>query len=409
MRTFLLWFAALTAPAAALAACGSSDTPATNPPDGGGPDAPGVDGQPPPPDGGGSDVVSNPDAPADAPAEAAPPVDWNKQIRFLASIDPGANGGYNFRVEPPNAKVPSQTNMLTGNTPQMITVLPSRKFAYVPLGTTNAIDAYEVFPDTLTRIDPGAFAVVGKDARFACAHPSSNFLYVTNFGDNNVSVLKFDAKGVPSSASTAAANEGPQACVVDPSGALLFVAQRTAAQVSAFTIDAQTGALSARQDTVVPTDPVALAVHPKLKVIYVVSSGGKAINAYTYAANGMLTPNGSVTPGKAANPTPMGVAITPSGEWLYSSNNTDTVVNIYAVNGTTGALTAAGTADVPTGGRAVTADPGGAWLFVHTDNSAITIFDVNAQTGALTAHPTTLGAGAVPWADAIFYTDQKVP
>src|SRR5262249_34469668 len=145
------------------------------------------------------------------------------------------------------------------------------------------------------------FTVVGTDARFACPHPSSKFLYVTNFGDGTVSTLAVGATGGLTAAGAVATTlAGPQACAVDPSGTLLFVASRTAAQVSAFTIDGNTGALSARQDMAVPTDPVALVVHPTLKVIYVASSTGKAISAWTFAANGALTANGSVTPGNAA-------------------------------------------------------------------------------------------------------------
>jgi hypothetical protein len=64
---------------------------------------------------------------------------------------------------------------------------------------------------------------------------------------------------------------------------------------------------------------------------------------------------------------------------------------------------------VPTGGRAVTADPGGAWLFVHTDDASITVFDINAASGALTAHTQKIGGGPNPWGDAIFYTGLKVP
>jgi 6-phosphogluconolactonase (cycloisomerase 2 family) len=415
MRTSLFWIASFViAPTAALIACGSSDSPVTNAnPQGVGTDAPGVDGNSPGPDGGGSDVVTTQEAEAeaaaDAPPEAAPPVDWNKEVRFLASIEPSASGGYNFRIEPPNAEVASQTTMATGDTPQMVAVVPSMKFAYVPLGTTNGVDGFQVYPDTLKRMNDDPFTVVGNDARFACAHPSSNFLYVTNFGDSTVSALKIDGKGLLTAAGAAAqALAGPLPCVVDPTGTVLFVASRTASQVSAFAIGAD-GTLSGRQDFAVAADPVALALHPKLKVLYVASATGKAVSAFTYAANGALTANGSVAPGKAAAPMPMGLAVTPSGAWLYSSNNADTVVNIWAVNATTGALTAAGSAEIVTGGRAVTADPGGAWLFVHTDNSVITVFDVNAATGALTAHPTTLGAGATPWADAIFHTGLKVP
>jgi 6-phosphogluconolactonase (cycloisomerase 2 family) len=363
----------------------------------------------PVPDDGGNDAASQGDAPADAPAEAAPPIDWNKEVRFLASIEPEITGGYSLRVEPPKAYQPSFTEIATDATPQMIVVLPAMNYAYVPLGKANGVDRLKVNPDTLAKLDTAPFTV-GNDARFACAHPSSNFLYVTNFGDSTVSALKVAADGTLSASGAAAqAVAGPQACVVDPSGKILFVASRTTPQLSTFIIDAQAGTLSGRQDLSVPNDPIAVAIHPTLNVVYVASAEGNAISAFTYAANGALTANGSVKPGKADAPMPMGLAIVPSGAWLYSSNNADTVVNIWAVDAKTGALTAAGTADVPTGGRAITADPGSAWLFLHADDSHITIFDVDATTGGLTPHPKLLGGGKNPMTDAIFYTGVTVP
>jgi 6-phosphogluconolactonase (cycloisomerase 2 family) len=224
-----------------------------------------------------------------------------------------------------------------------------------------------------------------------------------------VSALKIAPDGMLSAVSGAAAQttDGALACAVDPSGKFLFVVGRTASQLSVFAIDGS-GALSGRQDTTVAADPVALVVHPKQNVLYVASAGGNAVSAFTYAAsNGALTAAGSVTPGKVAAPKPMGLALSPDGKWLYSSNNADTVVNIWSV-GATGALSAAGTADVLTGGRAVTADLGGAWLFVHTDDSRITVFDINSTSGALTAHANAIGGGTNPWADAIFHTGLKV-
>jgi 6-phosphogluconolactonase (cycloisomerase 2 family) len=151
------------------------------------------------------------------------------------------------------------------------------------------------------------------------------------------------------------------------------------------------------------TSPWGVVTHPALNVVYVSNSGDSTISAFNYDDNsGALTEiTGSPF---ASGDTPKGMAIDPAGKWLFSANSVDDTVSTFSIDQTTGALTAI-SPDVPVGKInvdpkptpvAIAVDPSGQWVYaVNQLDHSVSLFTLNSTTGVLTLVGTyAAGTGA---------------
>ena len=100
-----------------------------------------------------------------------------------------------------------------------------------------------------------------------------------------------------------------------------------------------------------------------------------------------ITGNLAVINSAPSDVNPYAIAVTPNGAFVYTANSGAADISIFAVNATTGAVTAAGTASTGVGSApyGITVDPSG--LFVLAADSAggtLVVFQINQTTGALT-------------------------
>jgi 6-phosphogluconolactonase len=211
----------------------------------------------------------------------------------------------------------------TGTSVFFITVDPSGKFLYVAnvnmaLGST--ISAFTINPGTglLTAVAGSPFAT-GSNPLSLAIDPSGRFLYVAtygplNYGSGGVSAYAIDATSgalTPITpffrlSSLFSAGTGTNSVIVDPSGKYVYVANELSNDISMFTIDAGSGALTAMTGSPFPTTgtgPHSIAVDPSGKFAYVVNETSNdisvhPINATTgalMAAVGSPMPNGPGT------------------------------------------------------------------------------------------------------------------
>lgn len=179
-----------------------------------------------------------------------------------------------------------------------IAVSPIANFVYV----TNTIGSQPLLQGEVTQYsyDPMTGALNKVNTYLAGTTPSGiaiapkgQYLYVSNFGSNNVSGFTIASDGTlsPTNQSPYPAGIGPQAMVADPVENFLFVADFTSNQISAYKISAASGQLS-------PLAPAAVST-------------------------GM---------------TPVDIAIDPTGVYLYTANLAAASLSGFHVNPTTGAL-----------------------------------------------------------------------
>jgi hypothetical protein len=127
---------------------------------------------------------------------------------------------------------------------------------------------------------------------------------------------------------------------VDPSGKFAYVANGLDDNVSAYTIDSTTGALTQLSNSPFAAGggPTSVAVDPSGKFAYVTNHLVDNVSAYTIdRTTGALTLVGFFL---AEAHQPVSVAVDPSGRFAYLANfSPQNIVSAYTIDSTTGALT----------------------------------------------------------------------
>ena len=185
-------------------------------------------------------------------------------------------------------------------------------------------------------------------ASFGCTRAPARFLYVANFGSDDISVYTVDsASGVLGAVrgSPFAAGRGPRAVAVAPSRRFAYVVNHGSSDVSVYRIDAKSGRLTpvAGSPFASGDAPRDVVVTPSGRYLYVVCAGPRrydqtvgSIAAYAiHSETGALSPLvGSPMPAMGS---PSAVAMTPSGNVLFVTSGF--AIAAYTADGATGALT----------------------------------------------------------------------
>jgi 6-phosphogluconolactonase (cycloisomerase 2 family) len=180
-------------------------------------------------------------------------------------------------------------------------------------------------------------------------------------------------------------------------------------QVNAYTVSSSNGAIVTYR--LVPatgelrrngysgagTSPPSITLSPSGKFAYAVNDLSDEVSVYTIdTKTGALTDLGAAV---ATGTTPQGVTIHPSGKFAYVANFGSNDVSAYAINSTTGALTSLGNAVAAgTNPVSVSVDPDGRSVHVANFNSADLLdYRIDPQTGILSVGGLNKGATRNPF------------
>jgi len=179
--------------------------------------------------------------------------------------------------------------------------------------------------------------------------PAGRFVFAADLGLDKVLIYRLDpAKGSlapndPPHAATAPGS-GPRHFCFHPNGRFAFVVNELLSTVTAFRYDAENGALSEVQT--IGTLPAGfdgrsttaeILVHPSGKFLYVSNRGHDSIAIFSVdAETGRLTATGHTPSG---GKTPRNFNLTPDGRWLVTANQNTGNVCVYRVDEKTGQLT----------------------------------------------------------------------
>jgi 6-phosphogluconolactonase (cycloisomerase 2 family) len=164
------------------------------------------------------------------------------------------------------------------------------------------------------------------------------------------------------------------------------VANFTASSVSGFSLDK--GALKNVPNSPVALgyQPVALAVTPNNKFLYVAAQGN--INMYTINTDGSLTGASGGT--GVAIVDVISMDISPDGQWLLALNASPLLaqISVFRINASTGALTSAepGKLAIPDAvivPKMVRISPNGAFVFAALGTGGDVVFNFDTTTGVL--------------------------
>ncbi|TAJ19300.1 MAG: hypothetical protein EPO68_06530 [Planctomycetota bacterium] len=197
--------------------------------------------------------------------------------------------------------------------------------------------------------------MAGDQPRGGAVHPSGKFLYVANQFSGNVSSFSIDAStGALTPIATIAAGTAAHAVTVDPTGRLAYVACAGSVGIAdgtlaMFSINPTTGALTALAAAAPGgwSDTFDVAIHPNGRFLYVADQLLQSVTQYLINTNpGNATEDGALqflTTMNVAQPVRY-IRLNAAGSVLYAGSESDAsvpaqVILSYGVDATSGALT----------------------------------------------------------------------
>lgn len=324
----------------------------------------------------------------------------------------------------------------------------STDFLYAALPTQNQINAYREDPNsgvlTTLSITP---ITAGQGVRSMVIHPSKKFMYAVNSFEDDVSLYTLSVSGaITENTLRQPTGTTPSLLVMDKAGQFLYVANTGSNSVSSFSIDSSAGTLTpipacssspncpfqigaeALNMQVSPsgnflyvtvgiaqsgstgsvevwslnagalsqivqvepagTTPAGLAIHPSGGFLYTANFGDNSISEFTIQSDGSLNPLGTIAAGLGTLSSPVALLIDNAGKFLYVVNQSSSTIVAYSI-GSDGSLAlipssfSVGTNATPS---FIASDAAGHYFFVGNNTSpSIESFAVNTDTGVLTA------------------------
>ena len=264
------------------------------------------------------------------------------------------------------------------------------RFAYTANFYDGTVSMYTVNAAT-GQLRHNGYALAGVNPISVTVDPSGKFAYVANRGASDVSAYTIGVNGTLtkivcsvgcSIAGNFLAGTSPYSVTVDPTGKFAYVANNfngaPGNSVSAYTINASTGALAAVAGSpfVAGVSPISVTIDPTGKFAYAANYGSSDVSAYLInTSTGALTPidadpNTAGIQNFLAGTNPMSVTIDPTGKFAYVANSfnggiTGNSVIAYSINPTSGVLTTIGIiSSAGTSPLSVTVHPSGKFAYV---------------------------------------------
>jgi 6-phosphogluconolactonase (cycloisomerase 2 family) len=294
-------------------------------------------------------------------------------------------------------EVPTGANSM----PVAIKFTPDGKSAFVvnkgvpPSGSDNIV-AYTVNGDGSVSAAGSAVASGGPNPVAMAIDPGTKFLFVANQGTGGISgtssISVYTISGTTLAlASTTPTDDFASDLAVSRIGNFLYVTNTVGAQptlqgeVTQYSYDATSGALSRVNTYFVGTTPAGVAINKK-GFLYVSNFGSNNISGFMIASDGTLSPTPNSPYSLGAGVGPQSILADPVEDFLYVAAFTSNQVSGFLISSSSGALTALTPNAVSTGSgpSGLAMDPTGVYLYTTNIGSAsLSGFHLDVTTGAL--------------------------
>jgi 6-phosphogluconolactonase len=303
--------------------------------------------------------------------------------------------------------------------------------AWLGCGTTSSRYLYAAIPGgpgggeiVAYREDPNAGVLtqlagspiqVGGAVHSLAIHPSGKYLYAANpgtsAGPGNISLFTISNTGALTEVTPrTAAGNAPTLLVMDQSGSFLYAANIGSEDISVYSIDSGSGALTPVPQTSGATAPVGLSalnmvLTPSGTSLYITGAAGSAQSAVGIVEQFVVN-QGVLSPPPApqqntflAGRNPNGLVIDPGGAFLYTANNLDNTISEFSIN-SDGSLT--GVSGSPLGESftiptALLIDKSGKYLYVANQGSSnVAAYSLGSSGGLTLLASSPFGTGASP-------------
>ncbi len=274
----------------------------------------------------------------------------------------------------------SPATVAAGTNPFSISVEPTGEYVYVSNWGSNNVSQYKIEADGKLTALPTATVATGKNPNAVTINHHDQYAYVANFADNTVSqyTIGLDGLLVPMSAPAVASGTAPASLIVAPNDKYAYVGNFGAdlqnppsgpGTISQYSVGSDGSLTPMSSATAVSgSGPNALAIDPASKYLYVANFGDNTVGQYTINSDGSLT--AMPLPAVNTGGTPVGIAIDPTGSYVYIANRADGTISQYTVDTTAGSPTAGSltpmltpAVQAGTSVSGVTIDPTGQFLY----------------------------------------------
>ncbi len=274
----------------------------------------------------------------------------NPNGKFLYVANPG-DGLHQFAINQSSGALTSLTGndglVAAGDAPQWVAISSggSGTFAYAPNFNDGSVSQYVVASDGKLQSNGVAASGLLKNPFGAVA--TSSFLYVSDHGNGTIVSFPINSDGTLATSTASAVDSSSQAArtpvvvILTLDGKFLYASDNTTGFVSVF--PAGGSALSSLIQSVqsAASGAVGLALASMSngnEFLYVANQKANSISRYAVnSSTGILTAAGVVT-GSLAFPTGLVVGITGSASFLYVANQTGRSIVKYTINAVNGAL-----------------------------------------------------------------------
>ena len=267
----------------------------------------------------------------------------------------------------------------------------------------NRVGAYTVAPTTGALTFVNDVSAGGTGPTHVSIDATGAHLFVANYSDGTISVFPVQANGGLGAASqTLSPGANAHMIAADATNRSVFVPCLGSNLVAQYRFEPTTGMLTANAVPSVATangaGPRHLAFAPDGMHAYLINELDSTMTALTLdATTGRLTAVQTVSTraaGATGTNTCAEVVVHPSGKFLYGSNRGDNNIVVYAIDASTGMLSLAGhTSTQGMTPRNFAVDPEGAFLYAANQNSNTVVpFRIDAAAGTLTPTATPITA-----------------
>jgi len=230
----------------------------------------------------------------------------------------------------------------------------------------DTIDPKTGIPSAST--NSGSYAL-GSNPAFVATDPAQQFLYVTNSGDNTVSMFSINSDGSLSVTGSGVASTDTNPNEIVATSQYVYTVNAGSSDISMFQIDTS-GGTTGYVGNLIPngtvptgTSPYGLIATPNEQFLYVANQSDNTISMFAIQGDGTLQPIGLGT--VATGKSPYALVVDPTGSFLYASNMTDNTISMFSIDGT-GNLTPIQSGTIAANGVspiALAIDPSGQYLY----------------------------------------------
>jgi 6-phosphogluconolactonase len=315
-----------------------------------------------------------------------------------------------YRLETADGSLSPVESVSVEGTPGAMGVDPQKKFLFASLRSTNVLASFAIDPATgkLKQLSTAAL-LPGENAAFVGTDRSGRWLLSASYAAGKVVVHRLNSEGAIESPAvqTVQTTKTAHCIALDRGNRTVYVPHVAPNAVYQFQFDPGTGMLTESGKAPGGAEgagPRHLALHPTLNFAFTSNETGSSITAYRVESNGSLRPAQTLSTLPAdfqGKNTTAEVKVHPSGKFVWVSNRGHDSLAGFAIDGE-GKLTSIGQTPTERTPRSFEIDPAGQFVLGAGEGSGkLAVYRVNLDSGQLTrAHTYDVGK-SLPWVLAV--------